>query len=110
VRLIFRPEAEADLLRGFNWYEEQRPGLGKEFMEEVSRCQQAIEQRPLSFAVIHDTARRAMTHRFPYALFFMVGPDVISVVAAFYMASNPEALSLRLASVAEQTHAASRDT
>jgi plasmid stabilization system protein ParE len=109
VRLIFRPEAEADLLRAFNWYEEQRPGLGREFMEEVSRCQEAIEQRPLSFAVVHDTARRAMTHRFPYALIFVVGPDVVSVVAAFHMAGNPESLSLRLASVAEQPIAASRD-
>lgn len=110
MRLIVRPEAEVDILQAFTWYEEQRPGLGRAFLEEVSRSLNAIEQRPLSFALIDDIARRAVTRRFPYALFFVVGDEVASVVAAFHMARNPEELSLRLAPVAQQPHAAIRDT
>jgi len=97
MRLIVRPEAEADLAQAFDWYEDQRIGLGREFMEEASRCLQAIEQRPLSFARVDDIARRAILHRFPYAVFFVVSAEEISVVAAFHMARNPNALSLRLA-------------
>ena len=100
MRLIVRPEAEIDLLRAFSWYEDQRSGLGREFMEEVSRCLQAIEQRPLSFALIDQLARRAITRRFPYALFFVAGAEEVSVVAAFHMARHPDALSLRLGPVA----------
>jgi len=100
VRLIVRPEAEADLLQAFSWYEDQQPGLGRAFMEEVSRCLASIEQRLLSFAVVDTPSRRAMTRRFPYALFFVVGEEVISVVAAFHMARNPEALSQRVGPVA----------
>jgi plasmid stabilization system protein ParE len=110
MRLIVRPEAEADLLQAFTWYEEQLPGLGYEFMEEASRCQQAIEERPLSFSLVDSMARRAIVHRFPYALFFVVGAEVISIVAAFHMARNPDALSLRLNPVAQQPHGARRDT
>ena len=96
MRLIVRPEAESDLLQGFLWYEGQQPGLGVEFLTEVSRCQQSIEQRPLSFVRIDNTLRRAIVRRFPYALFFLVDAEQISVVAAFHMARNPDALSLRL--------------
>jgi hypothetical protein len=109
MRVIVRPETEVDILQAFTWYEGQRSGLGRAFMEEVSRCLEAIEQRPLSFELIDTVARRAMTRRFPYALFFVVGDEFASVVAAFHMARNPEELSLRLAPVAQQPHAASRD-
>jgi plasmid stabilization system protein ParE len=100
MRLIVRPEAEADLLQAFSWYEDQQPGLGRAFMDEVSRCLNAIEQRPLSFAVVDNPSRRAMTRRFPYGLFFVIGEDAISVVAAFHMARSPEALSQRVGPVA----------
>ena len=100
MRLIVRPEAEAELLQAFSWYEDQQPGLGRSFMDEVSVCLEYIEQRPLSFAVVNNPLRRAMTRRFPYALFFAVGQDTISVVAAFHMARHPEALSQKLGPVA----------
>jgi len=97
MRLIVRPEAEADLAQAYDWYEDQRVGLGREFMEEASRCLQSIEQRPLSFARVDEMAHRAILHRFPYALFFVASTEEISVVAAFHMARHPDALSLRLA-------------
>lgn len=97
MRLIVRPEAEADLARAYAWYEDRRIGLGREFMEEASQCLQSIKQRPLSFARVGDMARRAVLHRFPYALFFVVSAEEINVIAAFHMARHPEALSLRLA-------------
>jgi hypothetical protein len=36
LRLIVRPDAEADIAAGYDWYEEQREGLGREFVAEVS--------------------------------------------------------------------------
>ena len=98
MQLIVRPEAEADFAHAYAWYEEQRIGLGREFMEEASRCLQSIEQRPLSFARVDNSVRRAILHRFPYALFFVPSSEDISVIAAFHMARHPDALSLRLTS------------
>lgn len=97
MRLIVRPEAEADIAQAYAWYEERREGLGLEFMEEVSQCLRFIEERPLSFARVNALARRAIVRRFPYALFFIADSEEISVLAAFHMARHPAALSLRLA-------------
>ncbi|MFT3907414.1 MAG: hypothetical protein QM718_14050 [Steroidobacteraceae bacterium] len=95
MRLIVGADAEADLAQAYMWYEEQRRGLGREFLEEASRCLQSIEQRPLSFARVDDLVRRAILHRFPYVLLFAVSDEHISVIAAFHMARHPDALSLR---------------
>ena len=35
-RLIAEPEADADVEAAFEWYEQEEPGLGLEFLEELS--------------------------------------------------------------------------
>ena len=46
--LLLEPEAKADLEQAFNWYEDQRAGLGSEFFAEVARLLTTIEQNPQS--------------------------------------------------------------
>jgi hypothetical protein len=36
VPLVINPEAEDDLVQACKWYEEQRPGLGREFLREIA--------------------------------------------------------------------------
>jgi hypothetical protein len=41
LQLIFRPEAKFEFFEAIIWYENQVPGLGKEFAQEVT---QALER------------------------------------------------------------------
>ena len=59
--LIIRPEAEADLAEGFDWYEQRRSGLGGEFLNEVQTRLRSIEQNPLRYAAVSDT--KACIHK-----------------------------------------------
>ncbi len=45
-RLVLQPEAEADLSEAYRWYEDQRPGLGGEFIESVEAVFERIRQTP----------------------------------------------------------------
>ncbi len=45
-RIIVRPEAEDDLYAAFDWYESQRPGLGRDFAREISLCIDTIANLP----------------------------------------------------------------
>lgn len=63
-RLIIRPEAEADLREAYAWYEEQRPGLGDEFLRAVDDCLAAIRRYPMMHPLVHREARRALARRF----------------------------------------------
>jgi len=47
--LVFRPEAEADLLETQHWYEEQQPGLGEAFAERVEEGIGRIQSMPAMY-------------------------------------------------------------
>jgi plasmid stabilization system protein ParE len=69
-RVVFRPEARVDALDAYRWYENQRPGLGREFREALDRAINSLGDQPKSFPVIHRDARRALLKRFPYMVFY----------------------------------------
>jgi plasmid stabilization system protein ParE len=96
VRLLVRPEAEADIGDAYAWYESQQPGLGQRLLAELSRCMTGIEREPLRFQRVRAEARRALLRRFPYAVFFVLAPEHISIVAAMHMARDPAAWQERV--------------
>ena len=65
--LVIRPQAEADVAEAHAWYEERRPGLGDDFLDQVDVALQRILVAPLRNAVMHREIRRALTRRFPFA-------------------------------------------
>lgn len=44
--LSIEPEAEADLLEAYEWYEKQRTGLGVEFIGCVDDALESISRQP----------------------------------------------------------------
>ena len=67
---ILAPEAKADVEKAYAWYEEQSPGLGKEFLRCVEAALLGIQRNPLVHPMVHDRYRRALVRRFPFAIFF----------------------------------------
>ena len=53
VEVRLRPEAEQDLAEAARWYEQQRPGLGLEFLDEALATFSAIAERPLASAAVY---------------------------------------------------------
>ena len=50
-RLITRPEAESDIEDAFEWYEDQSPGLGSEFVRAVDVRLSGIGHNPLAYPI-----------------------------------------------------------
>ncbi|NJD92254.1 MAG: type II toxin-antitoxin system RelE/ParE family toxin [Geobacter sp.] len=88
--LVIRPEAESELAEAFDWYEERMRGLGSEFLISVDAAVHAIARNPLQFAKIHKNVRRALLHRFPYGVFYLVEKPHIVVLAFFHVKRNPK--------------------
>jgi plasmid stabilization system protein ParE len=88
-RLVIRPEAEADVAEAARWYEDRWQGLGTEFVEEVDRTLAAIAEDAFRYARIRASARRALTRRFPYAIFFVVQNDEATVLAVLHTSRRP---------------------
>ena len=80
-RLVFRPEAEAELLDARAWYEGERAGLGAIFAAAVETTVTAILQNPLAYPRVKGDTRRALVRRFPYAVYFREAGEVVVVLA-----------------------------
>ena len=89
-RLVVAPEAEADMRAAFVWYEEQRPGLGEEFLLAVEAAFATVERSPESLPVVRGQLRRAIVRRFPYGVFSIAEDDAIHVLAVLHAKRDPE--------------------
>ena len=88
--------AEQDLLEAIEWYDEQNPGLGDEFLRNVDAILANISRNPMQFPQLHKTVRRAFVRRFPYGVFYLVAEHRIEVLALFHVRRDPTAWHLRL--------------
>jgi hypothetical protein len=84
-RLQVRPEAEVDAFEAALWYERERPGLGREFLEAIRAVFQRIEERPRQFPAVFREIRRAILHRFPFGVFFTLDDEIPTVVAITHL-------------------------
>jgi plasmid stabilization system protein ParE len=77
---ILRPAAAADVEGAYRWYEEQRAGLGGEFLVAVQSGLELIAAHPLAAPVVHRDTRRLLLRRFPYGVFYrQVGDEIVVV-------------------------------
>lgn len=89
LELFIRPEAEADALEAYRWYNEQLPGLGGEFLGEIDRALENIRANPEAHRKLHREFRRVLTRRFPYAVFYALRDNRIVVFAILHTARDP---------------------
>ena len=89
LEVRFRPEAEQDLADAAAWYEEQRQGLGHDFLDEVLRMLSSIAEAPLIYPDIHRNTRRAVIRRFPFSIYFRLENSAVVVVAIIHGSRNP---------------------
>ena len=88
--IIFHPDARAELRAAVAYYEQQRPGLGRDLQREVERTINRIQQHPQSF-LQHDEAglRKCFVRRFPYTIFYLELADQIWIAAVAHQRRRP---------------------
>ena len=87
--LIVRSEAEVDVNQAFEWYESRLSGLGSEFLFVLDATFNSILRNHLSYPVVYKNVRRALTRRFPFAIFFIAEESRIVVLSVFHVKRNP---------------------
>jgi plasmid stabilization system protein ParE len=87
--LVFRRRFTFDLGAGFDWYDEQRSGLGEDFLSVVRATLKGIELHPEMFVSVHGEVRRAIVSRYPFAIFYLVEPKRVVVLRLLHTARDP---------------------
>jgi len=96
LHLLLRPEARADLRDAYDWYQDQREGLGEEFLHEVRVVIDRILSTPTLYQQIRGEVRRALPRRFPYGVFYLVEAERVVVLAVTHQARDPEVWRQRI--------------
>ena len=96
VELVIAPEVEVDIAEAYLWYEGRRAGLGDEFLSSVDACLESIRRRPEMYPVVHESYRRSLIRRFPYAVFYELSEATVTIYAVFHTSRDPDKWRQRL--------------
>lgn len=66
-----------------------KPRLGEEFLLELSESFQRIRKNPFSYKIHFDDFRRHLMERFPYAVFYRVEHQLVTVFAVAHLRRRP---------------------
>ncbi len=88
------PEADHELAEAFDYYEEERKGLGAEFWAAIRETLDQVQKSPDSYALLYGVpkdlpARAAFVDRFPYKIVYFDLPEVVHVLAFAHMKREP---------------------
>ncbi len=89
MRVLFDPDALVEAREAAAFYEDNQPGLGKAFLDEVEAATEEIVLHPLLWRRIKGRFRRYLIPRFPYALIYAVQEDIIYVAAVMHLKRRP---------------------
>ncbi len=91
ISLILTEKAQEDLDDAFQWYEDQEPGLGKEFIRCIDAKIAKIKRFPLHHQVVQsDRVRRTLTKRFPFSIYFVGEKELIVIFAILHQKRSPD--------------------
>jgi plasmid stabilization system protein ParE len=92
------PAAVADIIAAAEWYDDQRAGLGDEFVTEVDAIIRSVAKAPLIHSVRFADVRCARLKRFkPYGVFYFLWQGEIIVFSVFHASRNPQIVEDRRA-------------
>lgn len=95
MRIELHPDAEADLVDGFAFYDAQQAGLGDYFVDSLLADLESL-QIYAGIHPIHFGFNRLLAKRFPFAVYYRVESDVVRVYAVLDCRRDPVVTQQRL--------------
>jgi plasmid stabilization system protein ParE len=85
----FSPLARLELLQAEEWYSQENIQKADAFFADVARTEQFLQNNPYLYAKVEGEIRRAVLKRFPYALFYTVDNETVTVLSCFHQSREP---------------------
>ena len=95
MNIKLSPFAEQDLDESKEYYDQQKIGLGDEFISEIVEKFELIKQNPKQFPIQYKKMQKATLDRFSFGIFYIVKNLTIYVLGIFHSSSNPKTMKDR---------------
>jgi toxin ParE1/3/4 len=84
-------EAEDDILEAYVWYEQQKSGLGEEFLDGLEKARYSVLQNPATYRIRYKKKVRAfLVDRFPYLILYVLQKNDVNVISVFNTSRHPK--------------------
>ncbi len=97
MRLIYHPDAEAELIEAAQFYQQRVPTLGAQFLDAADRSLKGIQEAPERWSILEADVRRSLMPRFPYAIYYRVFSGELRILAFKHHSRHPDYWRHRLA-------------
>lgn len=88
--IIIQHEALQDIQTTYAWYEEQLPGLGEDFLNELDACFEKLRKNPQHYSYTFDDFRDVRLKRFPYLIVFRLVQSIVYINAVKHQKRKPK--------------------
>jgi len=88
-------EAEKDIAIGISFYESQKDGLGKYFLDSILSDIESLHIYAGIHIIISDYYR-LLSKRFPFSIYYKIRENIIYIYAVLDCRKNPNSIAKRL--------------
>ena len=88
-KIEIRPLAALETVEAYDWYEQQREGLGLKFLADLDCFYSLISQHPHIYSYYEKPIRQGLLDKFPYQVVHEVFDDTIVIYSVFMARQNP---------------------
>jgi hypothetical protein len=88
-------EAEKDIAKGIFFYESQKDGLGKYFLDSILSDIESLHIYAGIHIIISDYYR-LLSKRFPFSIYYKINKNIIYIYAVLDCRKNPNSIAKRL--------------
>lgn len=87
-QLIVSREAQADIAGAIRSLRDVSPNLPPRFGEELEAVYSSILEHPQMYPRVYKSFRRALLHRFPYSVFYVVEPSLVLIAGVVHQSRD----------------------
>lgn len=89
-KLELKEEALEELSEAYQFYEDEKKGLGEDFLDAINKMLIRIKETPHQYPLSYKNKHRAVLSRYPFMIIFEIEEEVITVYAVFHTSRDPK--------------------
>jgi toxin ParE1/3/4 len=90
LKVIYQPDAEAELLEAVPFYGSREEGVEDPFLAAINHHIREIASEPQRFPKVGRDIRRCVVRKYPFIIFFKDHPDHVRILAIAHTSRRPD--------------------